>query len=848
MSNKQISFDISKARSCLEGLVLKERINTSTLTRIIMSNIVYKLGLHYTSGDIYKDLKTQLIAYLEKADKNGIVRVQYNMCEYGYGRVYPEQSLSLCCIRREVRHALAVGTYVDIDIKCAHHAELLQICDFYGIPCEELRDYVENRDEHLKAICEMYGCKRDDAKTLFIILLYNGSFQSWADKLGIFKKPCRDILRFINEFKAIGEAILKRNEKWYNSHCENYLKAKKKTDKYGREYDYSNPIGTCLSIYLQEWERRALEVAYRYLQNNGVIRDNVAVLCYDGLMVEKDNFKPEMLREIEREVKEQLHLNLVFEVKGFDEGKEVLDDIVVPMPDPNSLVRFTPEYFKELNIYQDQKEYFERFFCKINDQGGFMQVCKYVPSENNPKCRDTSNVFFNFEKFQKTFNQYKTTDFKITHERGDKIGYKEVRKSFVELWTDDEDIRVYQTMNFYPLPKTESEMDEVRWNKSNTEDVFNLFLGYNNIINSPLPMVEEAVDEEKVLKVIQSWRDIVLNLCEGDEAYYNFYVNFLSLKLLEPTNRLGIAIILEGLQGSFKNAHLEPIKSIIGRRHAFETANIEDILGTHAEGTVNKLLLILNELEGKDSMDFEGKLKSLITEDSIVSNMKFQKPISIDNYSTLIITTNKKNAIKIDVLTGNRRWVAFRSTEKYAYKSQLYNKEQITSIINHWKKPSFIACLNYYLTKMINGKEFNFSHLPRTKAIETLELHSRPTLYWFLMRYLGQYEVNKQHLPIEPTPEELEAVEVHNCFATEVYREYKNWCVERGVETVLSQIKFQNEITNFNLGIEFVRDNKTNSNRCVFKYKDAIEVFENKFNIQAPREGEAVVELELEDY
>ena len=59
MSNKQISFDISKARSCLEGLVLKERINTSTLTRIIMSNIVYKLGLHYTSGDIYKDLKTQ---------------------------------------------------------------------------------------------------------------------------------------------------------------------------------------------------------------------------------------------------------------------------------------------------------------------------------------------------------------------------------------------------------------------------------------------------------------------------------------------------------------------------------------------------------------------------------------------------------------------------------------------------------------------------------------------------------------------------------------------------------------------------------------------------------------------
>jgi hypothetical protein len=238
----------------------------------------------------------------------------------------------------------------------------------------------------------------------------------------------------------------------------------------------------------------------------------------------------------------------------------------------------------------------------------------------------------------KTFNQYKTTDFKITHERGEKIGYKEIRRNFIELWTDDEDIRIYQTMNFYPLPKTESEMDEVRWNKSNTEDVFNLFLGYNNIINSPLPKDdsihyddEPIVDEEKVLKVIQSWRDIVLNLCEGDEGYYNFYVNFLSLKLLDPTNRLGIAIILEGLQGSFKNAHIEPIKTIIGRRHAFETANIEDILGTHAEGTINKLLLILNELEGKDSMDFEGKLKSLITEDSIVSNMKFQKPISIAN-------------------------------------------------------------------------------------------------------------------------------------------------------------------------------------------------------------------------
>jgi phage/plasmid-associated DNA primase len=73
----------------------------------------------------------------------------------------------------------------------------------------------------------------------------------------------------------------------------------------------------------------------------------------------------------------------------------------------------------------------------------------------------------------------------------------------------------------------------------------------------------------------------------------------------------------------------------------------------------------LNEVESKDTFDYEGKIKSFISEDTITFNPKFVRSTTIRNISRLIITTNKPNPIKIDVKSCDRRFVVYQGSDRY---------------------------------------------------------------------------------------------------------------------------------------------------------------------------------------
>jgi phage/plasmid-associated DNA primase len=285
-------------------------------------------------------------------------------------------------------------------------------------------------------------------------------------------------------------------------------------------------------------------------------------------------------------------------------------------------------------------------------------------------------------------------------------------------------------------------------------------------------------------------------------------------------------VIFEGLQGAGKNLHLKPIRNIVGQRYFIETANIEDILGKHAEGYLNKLWVVLNELEGKDSMDFEGTLKSFITEDKKTVNVKFQRPADVNNYCNLIITTNKKNCIRIDVVSGNRRWCAFRATDKYSNKKAFHNKSQWEQIAKSWENPIFLRCLYYYLTVMNDGTKYNFK-IPHTEALKTLIRYSRPHIYYWLESYLNE---KMQCLSF------LRDNSKFNGLATELYNHYKEWCEQSQPDHVLSNQKFKNSIHELGIGIDFFKDTGLNQNTVEFEYKTVYEnfsqIYTNKYETE----------------
>ena len=102
-----------------------------------------------------------------------------------------------------------------------------------------------------------------------------------------------------------------------------------------------------------------------------------------------------------------------------------------------------------------------------------------------------------------------------------------------------------------------------------------------------------------------------------------------------------VSFILKGKQGVGKNLILNTIGNLINKEHYITTSNSQDLFGNYAEGFVKKLLVNLNEAEGKDNFEFSSKIKSFITEDTINVNPKFIRPTQIRNVARLITTSNK---------------------------------------------------------------------------------------------------------------------------------------------------------------------------------------------------------------
>ncbi len=201
----------------------------------------------------------------------------------------------------------------------------------------------------------------------------------------------------------------------------------------------------------------------------------------------------------------------------------------------------------------------------------------------------------------------------------------------------------------------------------------------------------------------------------------------------EPTKRPPVALVFKGNQGTGKNMILDAIGNMIGNDHYITSSKPNDFFGEYAEGFYRKLLVNVNEAEGKDTFDFEGKMKSFITEDTIIVNPKFVRPTKVGNYARLIITTNKPNPIPIDVKSKDRRYVVYQTTDRFKNK---YNGKTWMKMYNHFRTEEFMSTLyKYYMGLDLSNVDW-INDRPITKAYRDMCSLYSPTEALFLEDYI----------------------------------------------------------------------------------------------------------------
>ena len=313
-NNNFLKLTIDSKKNELNNLKLNEQVPTEILNLLINSSLLKQQFNNPFSSICFDNEKQQLEKY-KKLVKNGEATITYTQTKnMKFGRVFPKNAVGLFSIRREIRHTLARDNYIDIDIENCHPVLLYQICKENNIECKYLKKYIDNRAELLSEVMTTYNVIKDQAKQLFIQLLYYGTFESWCNNHNIEN---REPLRFINKFKKelniIGELIVANNPKLSKEI------QKKKEEQHIKEY---NLKGSVCSYYLQEYESRILETIYLFCKEKKII-DKSVVLCADGLMIPKENYKEDLLIEFKDLILKTLGFNLNFTKKDMNQGYSI---------------------------------------------------------------------------------------------------------------------------------------------------------------------------------------------------------------------------------------------------------------------------------------------------------------------------------------------------------------------------------------------------------------------------------------------------------------------------------------------------------------------------------------------
>ena len=367
-SKSTMSLAVSPQSNALDGITLYESVDRSLLVKLINSTLLKTNFSNKIAGALHQNEKQQLERYLSLME-NGRIPVTYARGKCNpYGRSNPSRALGLFPFRREIRHTLASGSMVDLDVKNCHPEMLNQLCAAEGLEHTELNDYVMNRQSYFDQGVLAYGCSEEDIKVLMIRYSYGGGFDKWVNReeggarvIDISKcDPAvvrGDIILELTSFQAFKNSmtpIHKYIAKMNPDLCDVVRRLKAGRGELEESYNLN---GSVCSFVLQEYEIRVLEQLFLYCSDKNLIQDGICVLCADGMMIERKFFKPDLLETFTVLIREAIGFNLIFTEKSMTKS------LIPILAQHYNFDLYTPAYSTGLMAEHFAVMYSNKFMC-----------------------------------------------------------------------------------------------------------------------------------------------------------------------------------------------------------------------------------------------------------------------------------------------------------------------------------------------------------------------------------------------------------------------------------------------------------------------------------------------------
>jgi hypothetical protein len=737
----KFDFTLKPQQSVLNNIECYEPINIDYLDKLIRSDLLKTTFNSPFATYQHSNERKQLLEYKKLYDyKTKLCKVKYEKVkkpqikttkktkkdedkeenEYiAFGRVNPQKALGLFSIRREVRQTLCKDYLIDIDIDNAHPSILLQICKMYDIDTDKLDDYVNNRQNKLEEIMEIYKCSKDDAKTLFIILLYFGSFETWVSsrKIGYtddgdFKDyKCNKFCeKFKKELGEIGAVILDQNKEIVK-----FVEERKVNEK-----NY-NKIGSVVSYYLQEIENRILETIYKYCVKNKIIVNNVCVLAADGIMIEKDKFKPELLKEFSKIIKDKFDFDLNFSVKEMKQDYiDILDKHI--LNDEQYQIELLGGYDTKINTDKQQKFDVHQLTEYFNEDIKQMGINEYQDNFYLSKSFKYFNSYHSF--FYQSASIYKIYNTTIDT-------YTNFDKSFDDLTIrDKEDKFVTKFSKLYNECQHKMKYSKFCFepNKKDKDDEYNLFTGFKY----------DSDNNDYDINDINIYLEHIKYLTNNDEAATNYIINWISHIIQKPEQKTRVCIVFYSQTEQVGKNLLLDILSELFNGYTNKIKDTNALIDRFNGDMMGKLFVVGDEINAR-AQDICNELKDIITRETEIIEFKNKDKINVNDYKNYVMTTNNENVFKIS--NSDKRFVFVecpdvRKDEDYYNRLLQFKKD----------KTKLKQLYNYFKTKDIST--FQPIKIVVTEYKKHLILNNLPAYFRFIK---DEYDLlnNDENIPID---------------------------------------------------------------------------------------------------
>ena len=496
------------------------------------------------------------------------------------------------------------------------------------------------------------------------------------------------------------------------------------------------------------------------------------ILCiYESIILENviNKFS---LDNVSTKMFDGFHLDKNYYIKDTNEIIKILNDITKEynikwsLKKPDTTIQIDEGYIEDddSNDYKTAKCDFEENHFMIENPVIFGRTY-------------TINKKLEYALYSK--EDFKTLTKSIKYE--DINNNKVINKNFFDSWIEDPEKKSYKNINFVPKLKK-------------NEEYYNTFTGFE------AEYIDEYVENDKAIEIFYQHLSLLTN---HNKDSIEYLINYIADIVQNPDKLPNVAILFKSKQGFGKDLLLDIISRFIGHKYFYRTANLDEVFGSFNTSIKDKIILQLNELEGKDGFSQKEKIKNLITEEYSNINEKKIKQYKQSNYLRIFIMSN--NISPLEIPHDDRRFVVFKA--HYRKPDKNYFKQLVDLKNNNDDIKTLYKYFQSYKIKLDLRND-----RPLTDAYMELQENCTNPIYNYLNEVFikgnieeyytfedGEYKIHKKtgNILIK---------------SNDFYENYKNYLVSENLEFMKTNFKLVKSLL-ADIGIhkkQFKLDNKNN--------------------------------------